>query len=227
MTTALTLHIGNKNYSSWSLRPWLALKWAGIDFAEHVIPLDAVGYGKSKIAAILAVSPSGRVPALHVHTATGDRVIHDSLAISEWAAEEKPAAHLWPDDRLTRAECRAATAEMHSSFAELRRAMPFNLRRRAAPRAWSDAVQGDIARITELWTATRGQYGSQGPWLYGTRSIADAFYAPVCTRFRTYGVSLPKVCAEYSETLFADAHFREWERAAVAESWTIPSADNA
>lgn len=214
------LYIGNKNYSSWSMRPWLALKWAGVAFEERVIALGGSGYGKSKIGEILAVSPSGRVPALHV----GDTVIWDSLAISEWAAEQKPGT-IWPDDPVVRAVARSAASEMHSGFAALRRDGSMNIRRRAGKRDWPDDTRSDIVRLEELWGALRAACGAGGPFLFGRRSIADAFFAPICTRLRTYDVSVSAVSRAYCEAVFADDAFLEWERDAVAETWTIPQAD--
>ncbi|MDZ4776983.1 MAG: glutathione S-transferase family protein [Alphaproteobacteria bacterium] len=215
------LFIGNKNYSSWSMRPWLALKWAGIAFEETVLALGGPGYGKSQIKEILDVSPSGRVPALHV----GDLVIWDSLAIAEWAAEQKADAHLWPMGANARAICRSVTAEMHSGFAALRRDASMNVRRRANTRAWPDDTRADIERIQELWTFVRREFGGAGSYLFGGRTIADAFYAPICTRFRTYGVKLDDVSQDYCDTIFLDPAFQEWERAAQAETWTIPQTD--
>lgn len=213
------LSIGNKNYSSWSMRPWLALKWGGIAFEERVIALGGPGYGKSKIAEILKVSPSGRVPALDVDGVT----IWDSLAISEWAAERAPS--LWPADPMVRAVARSATAEMHSGFAALRRDGSMNVRRRAGRRDWPADTRADIARLEELWSMLRKTYGAGGPFLFGARSIADAFYAPVCTRLRTYDVAVSNLTSDYCAAVFADDAFQEWERAAIAESWTIPEAD--
>lgn len=218
--TAL-LHIGNKNYSSWSLRPWLVLTWAGLPFEERVIPLGGPGYGKSAIPAVRAVSPSGRVPALEIDGVT----VWDSLAIAELAAEKAPAARLWPEDQTTLAICRAVTCEMHSSFAALRRDCAMNIRRRTTPRDWPDDTRADIARIEELWGAIRARHGAGGPFLFGARTIADAFFAPVATRFRTYGVPLKPASQAYCEAIFADPAFRAWEAAAEAEPWTIPETD--
>ncbi|MFO0660404.1 MAG: glutathione S-transferase family protein [Polyangiaceae bacterium] len=215
-----TLYIGNKNYSSWSMRPWLALRWAGIDFEERLIPLGGVGYGKSAIAEVLAVSPSGRVPVLHV----GEVVIWDSLAIAEWAAENATVA-IWPQDPMTRALCRSAAAEMHSSFAAMRRDLGMNLRRRTSPRDWPEDTRRDLARVEELWGALRSKYAQQGPYLFGQRSIADAFYAPVATRLRTYGVDVSETTRAYMDTIFSDTAFAAWEAAALAETWSIPSTD--
>ena len=215
---APTLYLGNKNYSSWSLRPWLALKWAGIAFEERVIPLGGQGYGKSKIAEIVAISPSGRVPALHVDGI----VINDSLAICEWAAERNP--ELWPKDANARALARSAAAEMHSGFAAVRRDLSMNLRRRdeRAPNL-PDDTRDDLARLFELWSGALTRSG--GPWLFGARSNADAMYAPVVTRLRTYAIETPKNIAAYNATLLAEAAFQEWECDAAAETWTLPSTD--
>ncbi len=215
-----TLYIGNRNYSSWSLRPWLALKWAKVPFDEVVIPLGGPGYGKSQIPEILAVSPSGRVPALELHGTTN----WDSLAIAEWATEQ-PNAGLLPSDPLARAVCRSAVAEMHSGFPAVRRDLSMNLRRRTRATGLPADTLTDIHRITELWSDLREKYGGSGPWLFGQRSLADAFYAPVVTRFRSYGIDLPEVCASYSQALFGDPDFRAWEAGAEAETWTIESAD--
>jgi glutathione S-transferase len=221
MSAAPILYIGNKNYSSWSMRPWLALTWAGLDFEERVLPLGAMGYGKSKIPEILAVSPSGRVPALHWNGV----VIWDSLAICEWAAEQRPAVALWPEDATARAVARSVAAEMHSGYTALRRDMSMNIRRRAKVGSWPEDTQADITRVVELWNDVRARFGAGGPFLFGRRSIADALFAPVCTRFRTYGVPLDAVSAAYCDAIFADAAFAAWERAAVAETWTIPATD--
>lgn len=213
---APVLHVGNKNYSSWSLRPWLVLKWGGIPFEERVIPLGGEGYGRAEIKDVKAVSPSGRVPVLHI----GDTVINDSLAIAEWAAEQTRT--LWPEDALVRAEARAAACEMHSGFASVRRDMPMNIRRRLerAPR-WVDDVRADLTRLFALWGGLRARYGDQGPFLFGKRCIADAMFAPVATRLRTYAVDAPESAQAYCETIFADAAFKDWEAAAQAEPWTI------
>lgn len=214
------LHIGNRNYSSWSLRPWLALRWAGVDFDTHVIPLGGEGYGQSRIPGVLAVSPSGRVPVLHV----GGTRIWDSLAIGEWAAEQAPG-RLLPEDALERAVCRSVVAEMHSGFAALRRDLSMNIRRRVAARDWAADVQADLQRLFSLWGDLRGAHASRGPHLLGRRTLADAFFTPVATRLRTYSVPLPPVAAAYVSTLLSDADFVAWETAAVAEPWAIEQTD--
>lgn len=215
-----TLHIGNKNYSSWSLRPWLALKWGGVGFQEHIIPLGGEGYGRSEIKEVRAVSPSGRVPALHVD----DTVIYESLAICEWAAEQTPS--LWPADPLVRAAARSAACEMHAGFAALRRDMSCNIRRRLerAPK-WPDDTRADLDRLFELWGGLRARYGGEGQFLFGPRTIADAMYAPICTRLRTYAVDAPQVAQAYCASIFADPAFQDWERAAEAEPMTIEQTE--
>jgi glutathione S-transferase len=212
-----TLHIGNRNYSSWSLRPWLVLKWAGIPFTEHVIPLGGEGYGRGRMPAVRAVSPTGLLPAL----ALADRTIPDSLAITEWASEQVPG--VWPADPTRLAAARSAVTEMHSGFGALRRDLSMNIRRRCLVEAWPDDTRGDIARVVELISSLLTRFG--GPWLVGERSAADAFYAPVATRFRTYGVVLPIDVQAWCDTVFADPDFRAWEAAALAEHWTLASTD--
>jgi glutathione S-transferase len=213
------LFLGNKNYSSWSLRPWLALRWGGIEFRERMIWLGGHGYGKSQIPEVLAISPSGRVPALAVQDAT----IYDSLAICEWAAEQAPS--LYPKDALVRAQCRSAICEMHSSFSALRRDMAMNIRRRTHARAWPEDTRADIVRVFELWTDLRTRFLGDGPFLFGPRSLADAFFAPVVTRFRTYGVALTPVLEAYSAAVLSDPDFRAWEAAAQAEAAVIDETE--
>lgn len=216
--TRPVLYIGNKNYSSWSMRPWLALKWGGIGFDEKIIPLGGEGYGQSQIKEVRDVSPSGRVPALHL----GDAVIYESLAICEWAAEQ--ASSLWPSDSLARAEARAASSEMHAGFAAVREAMSCNIRRRLAQEPqWNEHVRTDLKQLFDLWGRLLGKHG--GPFLFGQRSIADAMFAPVCTRLRTYKVTAPDFARAYCDAIFADAAFQEWERAGEAETWVIEQSE--
>jgi glutathione S-transferase len=164
------------------------------------------------------VSPSGRVPALHV----GDAVIYESLAICEWAAEQAPS--LWPEDALTRAQARAVACEMHAGFAALRRDMSMNVRRRlhAAP-DWPADTRADLAQVFDTWARLRGRFG--GPFLFGARTIADAMFAPVAARLRTYAVETPAPAQAYCDVILADAAFQEWERAAEAEAWTIEETE--
>jgi glutathione S-transferase len=211
MSTASTpiLYVGNKNYSSWSLRPWLVLSWAEIEFETRVVPLGGPGYLKRQVPGVVAISPAGTVPALHL----GPDVIGDSLAISEWAAERVPA--LWPADAVARAHARSAACEMHSSFGALRSNLPCNIRRRTAPRTFGEDVRRDIERIVALWTSLRARFGAGGAYLFGAApTIADAFFTPVATRFRTYGVD-------------ADPAFLRWEAEAVNEPWSIAQWDSA
>jgi glutathione S-transferase len=214
---SIVLYVGERNYSSWSLRPWLVLKWSGLSFEERFVSLDQPGYGEGRIGAILAVSPSGRVPALQ---ADGLHV-WDSLAISEWAAEAAPQAQLWPADARLRAQARAVTAEMHAGFAALRRDLPMNIRRRAGPQDWVAETRRDLERVEEIWTRFRNENRAAGAHLFGARSIADAFFTPVATRLRTYGVTFGPVAQAYCETLLADGAFLEWERRALDE-WKAP-----
>ncbi|MFO1057296.1 MAG: glutathione S-transferase [Dongiaceae bacterium] len=214
----LTLYVGNRNYSSWSLRPWLALKQTGAAFAEVVIPLDQAG---SK-AAIGAQSPSGRVPLL-VH---GELRIWESLAICEYVAELFPAARLWPADGAARAVARAVSCEMHAGFATLRRQLPMDIRNRRAAPAQRAAAAADIARVTDLWHDCRSRFGAAaangpGPFLFGGFSIADAMFAPVATRFVTYDVPLAAEPAAYVAALCDWPAMRTWRAAAAAEPWTI------
>jgi glutathione S-transferase len=158
-------------------------------------------------------------------------VVWDSLAISEWAAENAPEAHLWPADPLARAVCRAATCEMHSGFAAIRNALPCNIRRRVDPRVKSrtssEDVRHELARIEALWNELRARFGAGGPYLFGVRpTIADAFYAPVATRLRTYGVALGGAAQTYAEAILAEPAFLAWEKDAVAETWTMPVWDD-
>ncbi|MEI6557032.1 MAG: glutathione S-transferase family protein [Rhodospirillaceae bacterium] len=210
---ALTLVIGNKAYSSWSLRPWLALRQAGAVFDEVVIPLRQ----PETRAAILRHSAAGKVPVLHI----GGGVVWESLAICEAVAEAFPAAGLWPEDPVARAVARAAASEMHGGFAEVRRAFPMDLKREPAERPVPDVAASEIARLTSLWCALRRRFGAGGPFLFGRFTIADAMYAPVCARFDSYRVPLDAVSRDYLEAVLALPAFLDWRQAALAEPWTI------
>ncbi|MBX6323243.1 MAG: glutathione S-transferase family protein [Rhodospirillaceae bacterium] len=216
--TGMTLYIGNKNYSSWSLRPWLALRHAGAAFEEVVIPLDQPGTK----AAIRRHSPNGRVPCL-VH---GDRVVWESLAVCEYAAEILPDARLWPRDPGLRAYARAIATEMHGGFLALRRALPMDIRSRHALADRLSYCQEDFERVTAIWREARQRFGGRGahgpgPFLLGGFCLADAMYAPVTTRFVTYGMPLDDVCAAYVDAVLALPAMREWTEAARAEPWVI------
>lgn len=201
----MELVIGTKAWSTWSLRPWLVLKRIGAPFTEIPVPLRR---GEETAQAIAPHSPSGRVPALK----DGDLTVWDSLAICEYLAERFPDAALWPRDPAARALARSACAEMHSGFAALRNECPMALDE--APRAaeLSEATLKDVARISGLWREMLGRFG--GPFLFGGWSIADAFFTPVATRFRTYGVELEAMSAAYADRLLATPEFLDWEAAA-------------
>ncbi len=212
---ALSLVIGNKNYSSWSLRPWLAMKMAGLAFDEIRIVLDRPETG----AEILRYSPSGRVPCL----IDGELTVWDSLAICEYVNEAHAGGALWPADLAALARARAIVAEMHSGFAALRQHLPMDIRARLPGRGAGSLalveVADQIARIEAIWSQALAASG--GPFLFGAFSIADAFYAPVVTRFATYAVPLPPSLAAYSEAVLGMAPMKEWITAAENEAEII------
>jgi glutathione S-transferase len=211
------LHVGNKNYSSWSLRGWLAMAWSGLDFDTRVVELDQPGYGSGAIAGVLALSPSGRVPSLDIAGAT----IWDSLAIAEWAAERAPQAGLWPQDATERALARSLASEMHSGFAAIRDELPCNIRRRSKTPPLSDAAKREIARIDAIFSAQSAWSKNRGPYLFGARGVVDAFYLPVATRLRTYAIPMSDAAARTRDALLADADFLRWESEGEAE-WRGP-----
>ena len=211
----LTLVVGAKNYSSWSLRAWLALRVAGIAFDEVVIPLDRP-VTKAEIA---RHSPSGRVPVLR----DGDLRVWDSLAIIEYAAERFPDSRLWPADRIMRATARSVAAEMHAGFQALRAHLPMNLKRRPAARELTAEVEADIGRVKEIWRTCRTR--RTGPFLFGAFSGADAMYAPVVARFETYRVPVDPATRAYMDAVLGLAAFREWREAALAEPWASAKWD--
>jgi glutathione S-transferase len=210
------LHIGDKNYSSWSMRPWLALRAGRIAFDEVMHLLPEMG-GKPSFG---AVSPNARVPALDLG---GGVVIAESLAICEWAAEQQPS--LWPDDATARALARAASAIMHSGFANLRTDAPMNIRRRTdAGRMTPDGL-ADAARVDALWREWLARSG--GPFLFGRWSIADAMYAPVVTRFVTYAIPRSGEAQGYIDQMWAEPHFAAWVAGAEAETRQLARSDQA
>ena len=216
----LTLVIGNRNYSSWSLRAWLALRHAGIPFTERLIPLWEEGWD----AAIAAHSPSRRVPVL-LH---GERTVWESLAILEYAHELHPEVGLWPADRDVRAVARAVACEMHAGFSALRTHMPMNLRRRDLKgKGRGPGVADDIDRICGIWRDCRARYGAGGAFLFGAFGAADAMFAPVATRLETYGVHLDGTCAAYSRAVLTLPAFVEWRDAAIREPWIIAEEEIA
>lgn len=206
------LVIGNRNYSSWSLRAWLALGAAGLDCDTQLLVLDTPQFQTE----VRRYSPAGRVPVL-LH---GELCIWDSLAIAEYAAERTGRG--WPRTVKARAVARAVSAEMHSGFAALRNLWPMNIRARNRHVAPTPALQAEIARIDALWTACRTQYGAEGPWLFGEYGIADAFFAPVVCRFATYGrAGLGPASLDYVATTLAEPALREWSAIAAAETAVI------
>jgi glutathione S-transferase len=213
---ALTLVLGNKNYSSWSMRPWLALAHHGIPFEEVVIPLDR----PDTHAQILRHSPAGKVPVLR----DGSTTVWETIAILEYLAERFPEAALWPAAPDARAYARAIAAEMHAGFSPLRRHCPMNLRRRKA-RAFTPEVEADVRRVCEIWRTARERFGSGGEFLFGAFSAADCMYAPVATRFRCYEIAVDSVSATYIETIYALPAFRVWHDAALAEPWGHAATD--
>ncbi len=204
-----TLIIGNKNYSSWSLRAWLAMAASGAAFDEVRIPLDA----PDTRARILEHSSAGRVPVLH----DGGLTIWESLAICEHLAERFPGAGLWPADPAARAQARAVACEMHAGFAALRRGMPMNCRARLPGKGRSPAVDADIARIAEIWRECRARFGAGGDFLFGGFGVADAMFAPVASRFTTYAVGLDPVSQAYVDAVLARPAMQAWYAAARAE----------
>jgi|SRR5579883_2082440 len=205
-----TLVIGNKNYSSWSLRPWLLLRRFGVDFDETKLPLDTPEF----YARIIEYSPAGRVPVL----IDGDVHVWDSLAICEYANEYFLEGRGWPAARAARGWARAVSAEMHSGFAALRTNMPMNVRKHVPTPALGADTARDIARIRALWNEARAHHAAQGPFLFGAFSIADAMYAPVALRFVSYSVEIGAVERAYVDTLLALPEMREWLSEAQTEA---------
>ena len=212
MQEETVLVIGDKAWSSWSLRPWLAAKVAKVPFREVQVRLRQ----PDTVAQIARHSPSARVPAL----TRGNLTIWDSLAICEYLAEIAPRACLWPEDANARAVARSVSAEMHSGFHALRKEFPMDFHPRIEGHIPSDQVQTDISRITAIWRESRRDFGANGPFLFGAFTIADTMYAPVATRFRTYGIDLARfgddgTAADYAETLFAMPEMQEWGQGAA------------
>lgn len=205
----MKLVIGNKNYSSWSLRPWLVLAQAGIPFEEVSVRLLSEGFADE----IRRYSAAGKVPVL----IDGEIVVWDSLAIVEYLAERFPEHRLWPADPAARAYARSACAEMHSGFGALRSHLPMNVTALLPGMGWNVAVQRDVDRIAQLWTDARKRFGGGGPFLFGEFSIADAYYAPVVSRFATYGVHLPEVAKAYADHILALPSLQRWIAAAREE----------
>lgn len=208
------LVIGNKKYSSWSLRAWWLLKSLGMSFTEEVVPL---GQPETR-AQLLEITPAAKVPVW----VTPEMTVWDTLAITEALHEQ--ALGVWPIHHVTRAYARAVCAEMHSGFTALRSEMPMSCLARVKITP-SEACAADIARIIAIWQDCRANYGYLGPWLFGKWSAADAFFAPVVMRFNSYGVVLDEVCQAYAHTVLFDPYIQEWLAEAAQESWSYPSTD--
>ncbi len=212
----MKLYIGNKNYSSWSMRPWVLLTQAGIAFEEVMVRFDAFTPDSQFKATLKTVSPTGKVPVLQ----DGDLVVWDTLAIAEYVAETYPECELWPLDAATRAHARSVCAEMHSGFTALRSACPMNIEARLPDTGaliWRDnaGVRADVARLVNLWRECLQNNG--GPLLFGNFSVADAYFAPICTRLRTYALPLPEDIAAYVQRVWALPGVRGWVDGALAE----------
>jgi len=207
----MKLIIANRNYSSWSLRPWLVLKHFGIAFEEDLVMLDGEGWQE----VIRRKSPSGRVPVL----IDGSAVIPETIAIIEYLNDKYPAKGIWPSDRLKRAQARAVSAEMHAGFGALRNSAPMNLRGSHAGKVDPEPLTRELRRIEEIWGDLTSESG--GPYLFGKFTAADAMFAPVATRIRTYGLPVSDVAMEYVEAIYALPAFQEWLAEAVKEPWTV------
>jgi glutathione S-transferase len=210
---ALRLIIGNKNYSSWSFRPWIALKAVGIPFEEEVLPLETPEFRKR----LDAVSGTGKVPTL----IDGDIRVWESLAVLEYLAEKFPDKKLWPADAAARAQARAISSEMHAGFVPLRSACPMNMWRPVLKRDLGTDVKANIARIDSMWSDCRKRYGQGGAFLFGSFGAADAMYAPVVSRFHTYGIDVSPASRAYMDAVMALPAWAEWYAAAVKEPWVL------
>ena len=210
----LHLVVANKNYSSWSLRPWIAMTMAGLPFDESMILLDTPVMKKQ----IAEHSGAGRLPVLH----HGKITIWETLAILEYLAETFPEKKLWPKSNAARAVARAISNEMHAGFTGLRNTCPMNLRRPAKPVVLNEATKADIARIEEIWRECRKTYGKGGKFLFGKFCNADAMFAPVVTRFETYAIPVAKDTRTYMDAVMATKALQEWKAAALKETWIVP-----
>jgi glutathione S-transferase len=215
----MQLVIGNKVYSSWSLRPWIVMKAFGIPFTETLVQLRE----SDTRDRILKHSPSGKVPAL-IDGATN---VWESLAIIEYLADKYPEHAIWPKDRLARAHARCSSSEMHAGFQSLRSACSMNVTRRFKTRDRGEAVAADVARITALWREARAKFGGSGPFLYGAFSAADGMWAPVVTRFHSYSIAVDPVSQAYMNAVLAHPAYKEWHADAVAEPWMLDNSETA
>ena len=207
---ALKLIIGNKNYSSWSLRPWIAMRHAGIAFDEELVPLYEPGSREK----VMKFSPTGTVPCL----VDGDLTVWESLAILDYLADKFPDKKLWPDDLKARGHARAISSEMHAGFGSLRQHCPMNMRRdRGKPRELTPQVKANVDRIDAIWSETRARFGAGGPFLLGAFSNADAMYAPVVSRFASYAIPVSSASQSYMSAMMALPAWKQWEEAARVE----------
>ena len=212
----MKLVIGNKNYSSWSFRPWIAMTALGVPFEEILVPFGSPLGNPDFKARLAAYTPAGLVPVL----IDGDVHVWETLAIMEYLAERFPEKGFWPADPKARAHARAVSSEMHAGFSALRGECPMNIRRPVRERAISDAAQANMRRIDELWTGCRAKSG--GPFLFGRFCAADAMYAPVVARLNTYGLKVGAQARAYMAAMMALPAWAEWRKAALAESWIVP-----
>jgi glutathione S-transferase len=219
----MKLVIGNRSYSSWSLRGWLAAKQSGLAFAAQVIPLYGEGWDTAKLTIPELAPAAGKVPVLW----DGDAVVWDSLAILEYFADKVGRDRYWPKAEDARAMARALVAEMHSGFAALRSELPFNLRMEPFAKPLGAAVRADVERILTLWAQARARFGQGGPFLFGTFGAADIVFAPVVVRFRQYGVPVPGFAAAYMDAVWDHEWLEAWRAAAAEETWAIPHFDVA
>jgi glutathione S-transferase len=213
----MKLIIGNKKYSSWSLRPWIAMKQIGLTFDEVVIPMNM----PNTRADMLAHSPTGLVPTL----IDGDVTVFETIAILEYLNDKFPKAKLWPKDITARAHARAISAEMHAGFAALRRDCPMNMCRPVRKHIVSPEAAKDAERIDALWSDSRERFGKGGDFLFGHFTNADAMYAPVVNRFHVYGLPRSKTAQTYMNEMMALTAWKEWEKASQAETWVIASSE--
>lgn len=211
----MKLLIGNKCYSSWSLRAWLLMRATGIAFTEQLVLLDEPGFKEAIFAA--APGSGGTVPTL----VDGEIAVWETLAICEYLHDTQPQAGIWPRDKAARAHARAISSEMHAGFMALRSACPMNLGKRFAARDRGPGVARDVERLTGLWRQARERFGAGGPFLYGAFSAADAMFAPVVTRLDTYGIAVDPVSRDYMQAVLALPAYREWLAAALAEPWIV------
>jgi glutathione S-transferase len=213
----MKLIIGNKNYSSWSLRAWLAAKQSGLPFEEMTVPIYGEDWEEQKRSIEDIAPSSGKVPILW----DSEAVVWDSLAIIEYLADKVGRERFWPKADDARAMARSMVAEMHSGYLALRRGCPMNVRRKAVNFTASDEIKADVVRVITLWAEARARFGKGGPFLFGAFSAPDIIYAPVVSRFYTYGMPLPGFAEAYMEAVWDHEWLQQWIAAAEAEEWTI------